>query len=74
MGQSKRHSSYETVTNTFIGFLFSLIVTFFVFPLYGIQSSGQDMIEITLIFTMASIVRGYYVRRFYNWLHLRERS
>ena len=61
--QSRKMSLIETVANIGIGFLISLLTARVVFPQY--QCSA--VFQITLIFTMVSIVRSYAIRRFFNW-------
>jgi formate-dependent nitrite reductase membrane component NrfD len=61
-------SLIETCASIAIGFVVSVIITALVMPAYGHQVTLQDNIEITLIFTVASIIRGYLVRRaFVKW-------
>lgn len=64
--QSKKQSLKETVISTFIGLAVSLITQIVVFPLYGMQVSFNQNIQITIIFTVVSIARGYFVRRYFN--------
>jgi N-acyl-L-homoserine lactone synthetase len=63
--QSKIDSFMETVTNTTIGFVVSLITW------------GQNL-GITAIFTVVSVVRGYILRRAFNgrsvWQTIRSKS
>lgn len=66
MSQSKEQSLKETVISTFIGLAVSLITQILVFPLYGMEVSFNQNIQITIIFTLVSIVRGYFVRRYFN--------
>lgn len=73
--QHRLISFIEACFNTFIGFWFSLLIW------YGILATGwfdmnvdhADNLLITGIFTVASIVRGFAVRRvfvkFHIWLH-----
>lgn len=65
MSQSRRMSMIETVISIAIGFVVSVIITALVLPAYGHAVTLADNIEITTIFTVASIVRGYCVRRFF---------
>jgi heme/copper-type cytochrome/quinol oxidase subunit 4 len=68
MTQSRKHSAIEAITGVAIGFVVSVIITALVMPAYGHQVTLADNIQITLIFTVASIVRGYAVRRlFVRW-------
>lgn len=64
--QSKKQSLKETVISTFIGLAVSLITQIVIFPLYGMQVSFNQNIQITIIFTVVSIARGYLVRRYFN--------
>lgn len=66
MKQSKKQSLKETVISTFIGLAVSLITQIVVFPLYGMEVSFNQNIQITIIFTVVSIARGYFVRRYFN--------
>ena len=70
--QSKKHSLIETITSTAIGFIISLILVNIVLPLYGFDVKLGQSIAITVIFTVASIVRGYGVRRLFNYIHLKN--
>jgi len=64
--QSKRQSIIEVVVSTFIGLLVSLLTQIVVFPIYGMDVKLNQNIQITLIFTVVSIARGYFVRRLFN--------
>lgn len=66
MSQTKKQSLKETVISTFIGLAVSLITQIVVFPLYNLEVSFNQNIQITIIFTIVSIVRGYFVRRYFN--------
>ncbi|PIB28897.1 hypothetical protein BFP77_08245 [Maribacter sp. 4U21] len=66
MGQSKRQSFFESLSNTAIGFIVSFASTFLIFPLVGFESSGGKNLLITLYFTVVSILRGYVLRRYFN--------
>jgi predicted membrane protein len=64
--QTKKHSLIESVTNTTIGFLISLLVQLIIYPLLGIEVRFDQNIIITFVFTIVSILRGYIIRRFFN--------
>lgn len=67
MMQSKRQSLIETVVGVAVGFVVSMLLTMVVFPLHGHTFSLAQNASITVIFTLASLARGYGVRRFFNW-------
>lgn len=64
--QSRLSSLVETVIGITIGFIVSLIITAWLLPAYGHPVSWTDNMQITGIYTVASIVRGYLVRRAFN--------
>ncbi len=65
--QSKRMSLIETVLNVSSGFVISLLLwQFVVCPVWEIERSFRQGIEVTMLFTVASIVRGYLWRRLFN--------
>lgn len=64
--QSRRHSLIESVASTAIGFVASLALTAIVLPAYGHDVTFGQNVQITLIFTVASIARSYVVRRVFN--------
>lgn len=69
MAQNKKQSFTETIISTFIGLSVSLITQIIIFPLYGLEVSFNQNIQITIIFTIVSILRGYLIRRYFNKKH-----
>jgi len=74
MKQTKKQSLIESMTNTGFAFCISLIAAWLIFPLYYPDNSFRDTLEITLIFTAVSILRGYLIRRFFNMKQLTPRQ
>lgn len=66
--QSKKGSLIEVAANILIGFWVSFLLNIAVFMIYGIQVSVSQNLQMGLIFTVASIIRSYFMRRFFNWL------
>lgn len=64
--QSKLGSLVEQVLNTASGFVLSLVIWQTIGPLFGYHVTLHDNLYITAIFTVASILRGYLWRRFFN--------
>lgn len=71
-GQSRKGSFGEQLVNTAIGFVLSVLCQGIVFPLFGLNLPISLNVTVTGILTIVSIVRGYAVRRFFNWYHLRK--
>ena len=66
--QTKKQSFIEVNISTVIGFMVSYMLSYTVLPLYGTEQSHSVSFQITLIYTIASVLRGYYVRRLFNWI------
>lgn len=66
--QTRRQSLIETLAGVAIGFILSMVLCYIVYPLHGHAFTLAQNVSITVIFTVASILRGYGVRRFFNWL------
>lgn len=64
--QTKKDSLKESIINTLIGMGISYITLIGVNALYGLKLSLFDSFEITLIFTVVSVVRNYVIRRYFN--------
>lgn len=71
--QTKLYSLLESVANILIGSIVALLSQLVIFPLFSIHISIQANIEITLWFTLISIIRSYFVRRGFNWIHTHTR-
>ncbi len=67
--QSRTRSLIEQLLNIGSGFLISLLVwEFIVKPTWDIQTNFTENLNITLVFTVVSIVRSYIWRRLFNRL------
>jgi hypothetical protein len=64
--QSKKFSLFESIVNTLIGFMISLVAQLIIYPAMNIDVTFLQNIKITLLFTSISILRGYVIRRFFN--------
>ncbi|MEM6734196.1 MAG: hypothetical protein AAF658_21715, partial [Myxococcota bacterium] len=61
--QTRLVSLIEAFLNTGLGFVVSMAIWPFVGALYGIDYTPARHIGITVIFTVASLLRNYVVRR-----------
>jgi hypothetical protein len=68
--QTSRQSMIESLGGTAIGFIISVLVwQFVVNPVWGFNTTVFQNLNITLLFTVVSVIRSYYVRRIFNHLH-----
>ena len=63
--QRRSVSAIEAVTSTAVGFGVSLALTFTVLPAFGYAVTAPDAWGITVVYTLASVVRSYAVRRLF---------
>jgi hypothetical protein len=59
-------SFVETVASIAIGFVVSLCAQLWIFPHFGIVVTMQENLQIVGFFTITSVIRSYFVRRFFN--------
>lgn len=69
--QSRRLSLIETLFGVAVGFILSVTASLFIYPWFGHAFTLAQNMGITVIFTVLSILRGYAVRRFFNWIGAR---
>ena len=68
--QKKRHSLIEAIINTLAGFIVSLLIQLVIYPLMDIPVRFEQNLIITSVFTLASILRGYVIRRIFNRINV----
>jgi hypothetical protein len=65
--QTKSMSLIEQICNVGSGFIISLLVwQYIICPIWHIERGSGDGVQITLVFTVVSVVRGYLWRRIFN--------
>jgi hypothetical protein len=65
--QTKRESFIEQTLNVTSGLVLSIVlIQPIVFKTYGIELSNSSNIQLALIFTSVSVIRGYVWRRWFN--------
>jgi hypothetical protein len=62
-GQSRMGSAGEAVVNIAVGFGVSVVITAWLLPAMGHQVSLSENLLMTSVFTVASLVRSYAIRR-----------
>jgi membrane protein implicated in regulation of membrane protease activity len=66
MTQDKKHSLLESITNTFVGLVFTLVCAPLIYWIAGIETSYLKMSGVTALFTILSVARNYVIRRWFN--------
>ena len=70
--QSRRQSLIEVCFSTAVGFGIAMATNALILPVFGHHVTASQNFWITVIFTVVSVIRSYYLRRFFNWLHSKE--
>ena len=65
--QTRSMSLVESVANTGAGFLVSLVLQISLFYFMSIETTTSQNILMSGVFTVASLVRGYVMRRVFVW-------
>jgi hypothetical protein len=72
--QSRRLSLVETMTNVVVGYVLAVTTQITVFPWFGLQVSLGDNLAIGALFLGISLVRGYALRRLFEWIGHRKKG
>lgn len=64
--QSKKLSIIESITNTLTGLIVSFGIQILIYPFLNIEVTINQNIFITLVFFIASFLRGYIIRRIFT--------
>lgn len=72
MSQSRWSSFVEVNASTAIGFLVSWAATPFIFAAFGYSVGPGKALGVTVVYTLLSVIRGWCVRRFFNYLEARK--
>ncbi len=72
--QTRIQSLIEVCVSIAIGFCLSLSLQVFLVHHNHVGLSFSQSVEWTAYFTILAIARGYVLRRFFNWLHSRQKA
>ena len=71
MNQKKIHSFIEVCINTGLGYGVALATQIVAFLWFDIEITYYQQAQIGVIFTIVSVARSYFIRRLFNFIHLR---
>ena len=70
--QSPGMSLTEAIANVGVGYLVALLTQIIVFPLFGLVVGLSENLAIGALFTIASILRSYALRRLFEAIRVRN--
>jgi uncharacterized membrane protein len=66
IGKQKRHQSlFESGFQTIVGTVLSFYLSIIIYPYFGLEIPTLTIGGITIAFTIASIIKNYFVRRYF---------
>ncbi|MGB0991339.1 MAG: DUF7220 family protein [Akkermansiaceae bacterium] len=66
MSQKRTHSFIESATNTIVGYAVNFVANMLILPLFGFHVTIEQNIQISILYVLISIIRGYCIRRLFN--------
>lgn len=66
MSQSKKNSLLESIVNTFVGMVITFAVSPVIYWVCNIEVTAGKMGAATILFTVVSVIRNYFIRRWFN--------
>lgn len=67
--QTKKQSLIESLTNIIVGLFISFSIQLVIYPVLNIEVTIFKNIIITIVFFLSSLIRGYFIRRYFNKKH-----
>ena len=71
-GQTQRMSLIESLIGIVVGYVLTVVGQFYLFPLFGIALPLIDTLLISLIIVLIAFMKNYGVRRFFNYINMRQ--
>ncbi len=62
----KKQAFIEAIVNTAFGFIVSMFLSYYMLPFFGLHKSIETSFEVVFVFTIASVLRNYLVRRIFQ--------
>ena len=71
-GQSRKMSLFESMVSVVAGYIMTVLIQYWLYPLFGIQIAAKEALLISLIIVFAAFVKNFTVRRLFNALHIND--
>lgn len=69
MSQKRTHSLAESITNTVVGYAVNFAANMLIMPLFGFNITITQNFQISILYVLISVIRGYGIRRLFNLHH-----
>lgn len=71
-GQSKKMSLLESLVSVVAGYIITVLIQYWVYPIFGISIPATEALLISLIIVLAAFVKNFSVRRLFNFIYLKN--
>lgn len=70
-GQSKRMSLLESMVSVSTGYIMTVLIQYWVYPIFGITVPKAEAFIISGVIVFAAFVKNFSVRRLFNFIHIK---
>lgn len=73
-GQSRTMSLVESTTSVTLGYVLTVLIQYYLYPVFGISIPVQDALIISVLIVLIAFVKNFGVRRLFNHIHVNTTS
>ena len=73
-GQSRKMSFAESTVSVLAGYIITVLIQFWIYPLFGISIATSSAFFISIIIVFSAFVKNLSLRRLFNYFHVRAES
>ena len=70
-GQSKKMSLFESLASVVAGYIITVLIQYYVYPIFGISVPATEALLISLIIVIAAFAKNFSIRRLFNFIQLK---
>ena len=72
MKQSRGMSMLESIVNVVVGFGVAVVTQILIFPMFGLNATLEQNLQMGAVFTLVSIARSFALRRVFEAMRVRS--
>ena len=65
-------SLLESLVSVVAGYIITVLIQYWVYPLFGISIPATEALIISLIIVLAAFAKNFSVRRLFNFIHVKN--
>ncbi len=70
-GQSMKMSFIESSFSVAAGYVITVCIQYWIYPLFGISIPVSDALLISVIIVLAAFIKNFSIRRLFNFIHIK---